>query len=102
MAPLWGTGIFLLLSAAFVGVLGYTISLFVKTEGQKTDSDLDSMMMKIGYMNGALIALMMLISFSFLNTNPALKDKYLLVMTHVAVFFSIMAFSFSAIVKRTA
>ncbi len=91
-----GAGIFTISTLVFVGVIIYTVVLIGKNIASPDDA---GVLTQISYVNGGLIALMTLIAFSFTNAYPAAKDKYLLIITHVALFLSVMAVSILAIQK---
>ncbi len=95
-----GNGVFLLASIAFVGAMIYTYILIGKST-TSSDTDMDKVLTQIAYVNGALVALMMLIAFSFTNANPAFKDRYILIVTHIALFFSVLSVSILAIQKKS-
>jgi hypothetical protein len=91
-----GTGTFWVSAVVFIGVIIYTVVLI----GQNIASPDDhGVLTQISYVNGGLIALMTLIAFSFTNAYPAAKDKYILLITHLALFLGIMAVSILAIQK---
>lgn len=96
-----GNGVFLLSAIAFAGALVYTYILIGKST-TTSDADVDKILTQIAYVNGALVALMTLIAFSFTNAYPAFRDRYILILTHFALFLSVLSVSILAIQRRSA
>lgn len=72
------------------------------TSSSSTAQEVDNAITTIAYTNGALIAVMMLLAYSYVRSYPETRDNYIFLMTHVALFLSLLGVSVAVLSKRGA
>jgi hypothetical protein len=88
-------------TALFVTCIVVTFVYLGKaTSSASNAQEIDSAITTIAYTNGGLIALMMILAYSYVRSYPDTRDNYVFLMTHVAVFLSLLGVSIAVITKR--
>ncbi len=62
--------------------------------------EVDKALSTIAYVNGAAILLMTLLALTYVRSFPDMRDNYIFLMTHLALFLSLMGVSIAVIAKR--
>jgi hypothetical protein len=85
----------------FAVTLIYTFTIAAKvTSTSDTAQQVDAALAQIGWANGGLITLLLIIAFSYVRMYPELRDNYIFVMMHIALYVSVMAVSIAVIKTR--
>jgi len=85
---------------AFFALGGYTF-YYISTKLGNNDSNTDAVkaFWTITIMNSIIVLLFLIVSYLYTRNNPLVRPTYTLIMTHIALLFSITSVSISMIEK---
>ena len=100
----WGPTISFSLAVVLAAVSLAATFAFISKAGAEKSADnydaVDTAIKNISYTNGGLIVLMLLIGYSYTRNYPDVRDNYIFILIHIALFLSLLAVSISVITKR--
>lgn len=89
---------FYIATGLFIGAVVYTFVLLGKVSAHPDNStQMYDMIRTISLMNGALMALMTLIAFQYVKSDPSTGQSYVFLMLHFNIFLSLLAVSISVL-----